>query len=506
MEPWLNAPWTPRQWQRAALPKAIDAVKRKKRGIVSAVMGGGKSILCTELAVLALQRAHGTNTTTVLGVPTQALVRQLAETVRARCGAEQVGEFYADKKQPGRPVVVACYDSIPNLVVQLAARNRRCGLLIGDEVHQTEAETVLASIEALRPTGQIGFSATPFRSVPSEVLSVWDEVVYTYTMADALRDKVLVPWRTINWSGDGESDALDDVCLRLIAQHARGPGVTSALTIPDAEAFAARAAEAGFEAKAIHSKLKDGDERIAWLEEADPQGPPRMLVHINMLAEGVDFPWLRWLCLRRPVGARVRFVQEFGRPLRAHPGKDHAIVIDPHDLLGTHGIAHAPAVGVAGDEVEGFDPNAPERNGNGGRPGPVVLPRPKAIAEATQWARALLLSLQAAGLAASDTVSGNFWRTRRPSDQQLRALSRLAWASRYVPADSRAVVKALVEPAVAEQLQRGAVSDLLSVLSAVADASADARKRQRHWPWPDGLVLPAIAAGALPALRPSEAV
>jgi hypothetical protein len=462
-------------------------------------------VLAAELALLAFLRSAGTPITTVLGVPTRALVRQLSATVGERIGEQHVGQFYSDKKQPARPVVVACYDSIPNLVVALAARGRRCGLFIGDEIHQTEAETVLAGIQALQPTGQLGFTATPFRSVPSESLSVWDEVVYTYTMADALRDRVLVPWRTINWTGDGESDALDDVCLRLIAQHARGPGVTSALTIPDAEAFAARASAAGIEARPIHSELKGGDDRIAWLHAAAADGPPRMLVHINMLAEGVDFPWLRWLCLRRPVGARVRFVQEFGRPLRAHPGKDHAIVIDPHDLLGTHGIAHAPTIGLA-DEVDGFDPEERgERDGEGGRAGPIVLPRPKAIAEATQWARALLLSLQAAGLAPSDKIQGNFWRTRRPSDAQLRALSRLAWAARYVPVEHRPVVKALVEPDVAASLQRGAVSDLLSTLAAVADASAQARQHHRHWPWPDGLVLPTLHAGALPALQPEAA-
>ena len=43
---------TPRDWQRAALPMALAALREGKRAVVSATIGSGKSILLAELARL----------------------------------------------------------------------------------------------------------------------------------------------------------------------------------------------------------------------------------------------------------------------------------------------------------------------------------------------------------------------------------------------------------------------------------------------------------------------
>jgi superfamily II DNA or RNA helicase len=115
--PWVGAPWTPRAWQREALPIIVDALKRRQRGIVSAVMGSGKSILQSELVALALAKAG--HRSIVVTVPRQALVRQLAATIGARIGEDRVGVFYGSKKQPGRQVVVCCNASLPRLWEEL---------------------------------------------------------------------------------------------------------------------------------------------------------------------------------------------------------------------------------------------------------------------------------------------------------------------------------------------------------------------------------------------------
>ena len=49
-------------------------------------------------------------------------------------------------------------------------------------------------------------------------------------------------------------------------------------------------------------------------------------------------PELRWICLRRKTGARVRFAQYIGRGLRAVPGKTHCNVLDPWDLFNLHSL------------------------------------------------------------------------------------------------------------------------------------------------------------------------
>ena len=62
-------------------------------------------------------------------------------------------------------------------------------------------------------------------------------------------------------------------------------------------------------------------------------------------------------------------------------------------------------------------------------------------------------------------------------------------------------VKALCDPAVAVGLQRGAASDLISVLRGVADASKPARAARKHWHWPgEGLHIPELPEVAIRGL------
>jgi superfamily II DNA or RNA helicase len=494
VEPWSGAPWTPRRWQRECLPILVEALRESKRPVVSAVMGSGKSILQTELAWLASPQAAGR--AIVFVVPSQHLVRQLASTMRHRLGRAHVGMFYADTKEAFAPVVICCAASLAALQEELVRRGRTVSLLVIDECHKSEAEQVLEVVPKLSPLSICGFTATPFRSVETESLSLFTDIVYRYTLADALQDKVLVPFRVEGWNGDGEANT-DRVCTELISKFGQGPGIVSALDINDAEAYAQVLTAAGISAEAIHSRLAraERDARI----EALRKGELRALVHVSLLAEGVDFPWLRWLCMRRPVSARVRFMQELGRVLRSCEGKSAAIVIDPHDLVGTHGLQHAAALGAALEEEAR---KAERKDGDG--PGEArEMPEPVAIAEATRWARALLLALQAAGLAPQDQVQGRTWRTRRPTDRQVEVANRMKWATRYLPADHREAVKVLIDRA--PELQRGAVSDLLSTLFAVADASKEARANRFHWKFPSGLEVPPAPAGVVEALRSAAA-
>lgn len=496
MDPWEGL--TPRRWQAEALPVAIEAVRRRERAVICATMGAGKSICMAGLCRVALPKAATSDRVIVVSAPSQNLVRQLSETLRQRCGAGNVGVYYGARKQPKRRIVVTCNPSMLNLAADLAATGRRVALWIADECHKTQAPQVLEAVPLLAPAGMIGFTATPYRSTDAEALELWDRVVYRYTLGDALADGVLVPWRVVNWDGVG-SDATDDVCVRMIREHGAGPGVVSALSIADAEAYAQRLTSEGLPAQAVHSELAttEQERRV----EALRTGGLRALVHVSMLAEGVDYPWLRWLCLRRPVGARVRFMQEIGRPLRSSPGKTHAVLMDPHDLLGMHGIQHAEVLGKALEQAA----EAEERGEREGGPTePKDLPPAKALELSTQWARGLLLALQAAGAVPDTAVPPGHWRTRRPSEAQLRSLRNLARTfARHLPEGYASPVLALSRDHVAPALQRGAVCDLISVLKAVADAAPDEWHRRSGWvfPWPEGLDVQPLEA-SIPA-RPT---
>jgi hypothetical protein len=523
--PWAGAPWTPRAWQAAALPAIQASLRNNKRGLVWAVTGAGKSRLIAELCYLAAARSTGAETV-VISTPSEDLVQQLSDTIAARCGTKRVGVFYGKRKNPKRPIVVTCNPSLLALAVELAALGRKARLLIADECHKTEADTLKDAIPQLAPRWVCGFTATAYRSDDAQALSMFDEIAFRYSLEDALRDRVLVPWRIERWH-DPDSIEINGVCLEMIRRHglALGPGVVSAKSIADAEEHADYLRQNGVAAAAIHSRMNHAA-RQALLDglRAGPAGGGfDCLVHVSLLAEGIDLPWLRWLCLRRKVDARVRFVQEIGRVLRvdpANPAKTYGLLMDPHDLFGRHGLAHDAAIGTAIDTGGMDQDEQPKKRRGPAKPAP--LPPATAVDVVTGWTRDLVLAMQAAGIAGPDRIEDAIERSMSCSRSQQALLvgnpdatdgkgRGLVYYARFLPEPARQAVKDLCHPDVVPGLQRGCASDLITILEGLRKATAKSRQSwatggavggpPAPWRWPDAIEVRAVDAGAVAGIR-----
>lgn len=472
----------PRRWQSEALVAAADALVAGRWGVISAVMGAGKSVLIFGLVRWWLsdprRAALGP---VVVTTPTVRLVDQLAETLGAGLS---VGKFYTHAKEADAPVVVCCNASARRLAETLG---QRVGLWVADEAHRTESEGLLEAAEVLNPHARVAVTATPFRSNEKERITAFNETLYRYTPADAIRDpNVIVPWRIVGWQGR-EVD-VDDACISLIREHGRGPGIVNASTIADAEAFAARLTREGLRAEAVHSQLPRGESerRIAALKV----GQLAAVVHVSLLVEGVDYPWLRWACLRRMTAARVRFVQEVGRVLRWHPGKAEAVLLDPNNLFDDHMLTAEDALGWREPEAETggtpgearSDEEAEERNVE-----PKVR-RVRARNAVAVWARELVLALSAEWVERIKATS-SAWRAQPPSPAQLAYLARLVHdAGALLPSNHEAAARAVIASGVI--LTSGVTSDLIGVLKAL-----HARKR----PWVPAVQITAPSLAAIAA-------
>lgn len=332
-EPWQNHPLSPRKWQARALPIILDALSqpRPKGVVVQAVMGAGKSVLLAELCYLTVSRSA----VVVVVAPKKMLVRQLADTISYRLGPDSVGMFFSEAKDDEAPVVVTCNASFKTLSKRLSARGRVVNLVIFDEAHRSETRTILDAVPTLSPSAIIGFTATPFRSQANERLSLFDEVIVSYDFKEAINDKVLVPYRVVTWNEDRaraagvDSNDREVVCYVMI-KDADGPGLISADTVDDAHWYKQFLLNRGFPTEVITGETP-GPERSRIIAELEA-GKIRAIIHVNVLSEGADFPFLQWVCLRRSASSKIRFPQEVGRVLRAHPGKTHAVVYDPHAL------------------------------------------------------------------------------------------------------------------------------------------------------------------------------
>ena len=321
----------PRKWQAEALPIAVNAVRERQPSIVQAVMGAGKSKFIVGLVASAIRDGAKC---VVVTTPRAALVKQLSQTLDEHLRPGMVGRYFGATKQPARHVVVACDASTEKLAASLAKLGRKVDLWVADECHGSEADRIHQWVDAVQPTARIGLTATPQRGKKTEGLTLWDKEIYRYDAAAAQRDGVVVPFEVIHWHGLPETP-LDDAISEMIHEWRHlGPGIVDASNVDDATAFSQRLNSEGARSAEIHSYLPEAicAQRLADLKA----GRLDLLVHVSLLKEGVDLPFLRWMGLRRQVSSKVYFAQHVGRVLRADAGKEIAYILDPGDLFSRH--------------------------------------------------------------------------------------------------------------------------------------------------------------------------
>ena len=455
-----------RAWQAAALEKLRAEWKPGQAVVVRAVMGAGKSILMATVAGKMKGKV-------LVTAPSVKLVDQLAETIASVTG-ESVGRYFTHAKSIER-ITVACYPSL----VALAETGYTCDVWIADECHRTETDTTHAALEKLGARWILGFSATPYLSDEGRRLTLFDRQIYEYGVADAIRDGVVVP-PDVRYYG-GESMDINMACLEMI-EHAEGPGIVSAASIDDANAFAWLANEHGLASASIHSRLTRAEQ--AELIKRLRTGELHHLVHVNMLTEGVDLPWLRWLCARRPNVSRIRFAQEVGRVLRAHPGKTSAVIYDVNNLFGRRKLTYDEALGEVpppdktDDEIAAFEldfvlASVKEEREKGDSEGQYVHGVPAKILEpVAQYIRTTRILMQVCGHMA-DTITPGAWQAQPVTVAQIEMLERVgAQLPLWLPPQHAKALHAAI--CAAHVLKKGDVSDLISVLKVL--------KKLQKWP------------------------
>lgn len=470
MTAWATSPYPPRAWQAEALPLCVDALHAGKRAIVQAVMGSGKSLLIAELCHQLCQ-GLGEEWRIVLTTPTRALVRQLVGTLQAHgVGASP---FFSDAKGVAGPVIVCCVPSAETLAARLAEAGLRVGPWLADEAHRTNADRISAAIERMAPFSVLGFSATPFMASERRRLKHFDELLYAYSAADAIRDGVVMEPELVHWDGTEWDVDIDTAVAQMVSRES-GPGIVSAANIDDAEFYAGFLFDHDVPAAAIHSK-QDKETQNRLLERLRI-GDLSCLVHVQLLTEGVDLPWLEWLALRAPMTSRVSFCQMVGRVLRYSDGKPRPRVLDPHDLFNEFALDYEAVLGCDVAEknpVEKLAEEVVELMPESGVADYVVP-----MDEIAKYMRKAALALRARGLV--ELQKHGSWRRDFPSVKQQRAVRRLAPVLWRVPEPHLTLLTAVVESDDLFHWSKGDLSDCLAILNVT--------RRLGRWPLGDSHV------------------
>lgn len=215
-----------RQWQQTALERWIE---NGNRGIVSVVTGGGKTVFA--LACIANIRAL----TTLVVVPTTALLDQWWEEAAAyfNLPLDDINIVTGARGLRSGTVNIA----VINTAAELADRgvSPECFLVV-DECHKA-ASSSFRKVFDLKTFASLGLSATPERQYDEGLRDILipslGPVIFDYDYADALRDRVIVPFelRNIVFELEPERQEAYDKLTKSIARSIQQDGVEAQKTL-----------------------------------------------------------------------------------------------------------------------------------------------------------------------------------------------------------------------------------------------------------------------------------
>ncbi len=307
--------------------------------------GTGKSTVIGELA----------STATALGLRVvmlahrQELLYQMASTVKAVAPhLPSVGIVAAERDEYQSPIVAASFATV--MQQHRLSRLGRREVILCDETHHVTAPTYLGVVETLGAYDDsffCGFTATLRREDGKALREVIEHVAYERDLRWAIAEGHLVKPHGLTVKIQG----LDLDRVRVVAgdfasaelaevMEASTESVVDAVMrfatgrralVFAAGVVAAQLISESLQDRGIHSAVVVGstpyDERQRHYA-AFESGEVSVLVTVQVLTEGVDFPWCNAVVLARPTRSQVLYSQMVGRVLRPFPGKESALVLD----------------------------------------------------------------------------------------------------------------------------------------------------------------------------------
>lgn len=367
----------------ALRPYQLDAihaiVQRRKAGIKKQVVclptGAGKTVIFSELARRAQRRvlilAHREE---LLTQAKEKLERALERTPSSQDHVRVDIEQAMQKAASDAKVVVASLRSLRADRLTRLLSDEAFGLIIYDECHHAVAEDnqrILESLGVFKKDFEgtlVGFTATTRRADGIGLDEVFDEVVYSRSLLDMLKDQYLVPVRGyridtsvslegIGGRGDFIVDELADridiqerngLVARTIQELARDRRtICFCVTVSHAKQLAETLRRLNVPAATIHGEMK-GAERSAVLKDFR-DGALQVLTNVGVLTEGFDDPEVSCVAMARPTKSEALYVQCVGRGMRLASGKKDCIVLDFVDLSAMNLVTLPSLVGAPVD-------------------------------------------------------------------------------------------------------------------------------------------------------------
>ncbi|WP_456369732.1 DEAD/DEAH box helicase [Thermodesulfatator atlanticus] len=348
-----------RPYQERALLRILDAYLEGRQSVaISLPTGCGKTIVFLAL-VRGVVEAGGR--VLIVAHRDELILQPVEKLSLVWSGAPEPGIIKAERFEPERPIVLA---SVQTLWRRLDRLPRGFDLVVIDEAHHAAASTYRLAIDRLLElnpaTKVLGVSATLFRRDGESLREIFEEVVFEYSVLEAIADGYLcgIDYRAARTGCD-----LSGVRFDYRARDFAVGQLSRAVNIPERNEFAvetwlelaegrktiafcvdvkhAHDLAETFRAHGVEARTVTGqtplEERRAMLK-AFARGEIPVVTNCQVLTEGFDDPAVDCLPLARPTASKGLYVQMVGRGLRLYPGKKNCLVIDLLDNSSRHSL------------------------------------------------------------------------------------------------------------------------------------------------------------------------
>ena len=325
----------------------------RDRHLVVAATGTGKTMIAAFDYRQWAEVRPGPKPSLLFVAHRQEILEQALQGFRAVLRDQNYGDLLVGSHRPGQTDHLFC--SIQSYVSRELWREPadRWQYVVVDEFHHAAAASYRRLLEHHRPTVLLGLTATPERTDGLDVTGLFGgRFSAEIRLPDAINRQLLCPFQyfgvtdsvdlsRLRWERGGyRTEDLDQVytgndsrglqVLNKLAEIVRSVreirAVGFCVSVAHAGFMARLFNECGVPALAVTGSSDDELRRSARRQLVERE--VNVLFTVDLLSEGVDIPEIDTVLMLRPTESLTVFLQQIGRGLRRHPGKDQLTIID----------------------------------------------------------------------------------------------------------------------------------------------------------------------------------
>ena len=287
----------------------------------------------------------------------QEILRQAMQTFRIVLDDPNFGSIWDGNNEPSSyQHVFASKDTLRNRIDTLKLSKDYYDYMVVDEVHHIVAPTYVKLMTCFKPKILLGLTATPERTNEQEDITVFFDghISAEIRLPAALNAGLLAPFHyygipdnvdltEVKWSGHGydiselsriytQNDFRTGLILKKMQEYIGNSRLHQVRALcfcvdkEHAKFMSAKFTLAGLRTAVLTSD--DNNYHRNLVKRQLQAGTINYLFVVDLFNEGVDIPEIDTILFLRPTESATVFLQQFGRGLRLHKGKDHLTVLD----------------------------------------------------------------------------------------------------------------------------------------------------------------------------------